>query len=200
MDAKMQSIVDELHGMPWVEAKKLDKLIGDCAELEGRLRAAREKLLALRPSQKEYDENLSRLSIQVTALQSQLDAAQADLEGEIAACRRKAIEGADLSHLQEEARKLDEKALNALAAAYKAIERRHEITVQHNRLVDVLGAWAHDLGVANPPRLLQSAARSPWPSHPKDALKQYVERFLSMLIGNLPEDGDLLAWFERRVW
>jgi len=98
--------------------------------------------------------------------------------------------------LKAEADKLDRTALEHLAAAKQAIITRHVTTERCNERVDVLAAWAHELGI-EPPHKLATPWRTTWASDWRKAVEAFFARFLEC--GDLSTEGDLYAWFTRRL-
>ncbi|MDI6696839.1 MAG: hypothetical protein QME21_17460 [Anaerolineales bacterium] len=181
-------------GVDTSEAERIQK---DVEELEGRLATTRKALLALRPDSKDYDAMISKLSVAALAIESQRDALKEELEDVIENLKRKAVhDGAGLAALKAEADKLDQQAIEHLAAAKQAVIARHVITERHNERVDTLAGFAYELGLEAPHKL-QTPWRATWASDWRKAVEDFYHRFLAC--GDLPTEGDLMAWFARRL-
>lgn len=205
MDEATLLEVDKLASLD-LDVTGLRAKIAEARELSARASAAREQLFELRPGQKNYDQEISRLSAVFTALEGQQAGAVQDVKDCVKALKLQAVldEVPKLNHLHDLAQGIDRDIVNAMRKVYDLVQERHGVAQEMDEISGMVRGWAieayHHDGM---PKGYRNGA---FPGHPvwgfhesREAFMTYAKRFSLLSLDGLPQDGeDPLVWFSRR--
>lgn len=185
------------------DTSKLEELQAQVVELERRLSEAKADSLALRPGQKDYDAKLFALIQKTNAYQAQLEAARADVVAEVEAVKAKVVGeiGNYIDANWHEVQGLDAKIVQSLLDVRAYVIQRLAATTTMDERHAILDRYCNELQAGVRPRTSKTPWLADFPDTWGAALQLYITRFLKLAgnSGDAPQDGDVLAWFAKRV-
>lgn len=202
-DMKLEAIEKKLSelGRVGADAGGIEKAWKDVEALRSKLATVQAQTLALDPTGKNYDEELSRLATVRQALDSSIRAAADALTKAMDAAELAAIHENNLHDAKKAADALDLTLIKMLSQVGDVFAERYKLTEELAQRVDILRSFAYKHGR----ELAAPFVGFPWgegmPLDDRKALGVYVNRWLNLReVIPPPEDGDLLRWIATRRW
>jgi hypothetical protein len=201
MDTNIDELLRKIEALK-ISPSPLSKKAKDLESLKAQLRQGKDRVAALRPSDKDYPEQLAKLGNLWNTLKLQVEAAEIEINQSVTEAKQFAVDHGDeaIGLFSAETHELDGKIIVKLLEVYNLVHERQAAAIQQRLVSDILSGFAFDLGVdpSNWAPVLPGGERIT--DSAKQACAYILRRFARMIeLRNVPiQDEDPVKWFDIR--